>query len=115
MDFIVFGRSEKFRNTDDYSFRMHKATLKAFIEGLDLNGITLVVQDWGGLIGLTVATEIQERIARLFIMNTGLPIGVNLPGHSPGLLKQFQLSWRFLFFIVIFNIIPYHFRCHLVP
>jgi haloalkane dehalogenase len=75
MDFIGFGRSDKFRNTEDYSFQMHKATLKAFIGGLDLTGITLVVQDWGGLIGLTVATEIPERIARLVIMNTGLPIG----------------------------------------
>jgi haloalkane dehalogenase len=75
MDFIGFGRSDKFRNKEDYSFEMHKATLKAFIEGLDLNGITLVVQDWGGLIGLTVATEMPERIARLVIMNTGLPIG----------------------------------------
>jgi len=75
MDFIGFGRSDKFRNTEDYSFQMHKATLKAFIEGLDLNGITLVVQDWGGLIGLTLATELPERIARLVILNTGLPIG----------------------------------------
>ena len=75
MDFIGFGRSDKFRSNADYSFQMHKATLKGFIEGLDLNGITLVVQDWGGLIGLTVATEIPERFARLVIMNTGLPIG----------------------------------------
>jgi len=75
MDFIGFGRSDKFRNREDYSFHMHKNTLKAFIEELDLSGITLVVQDWGGLIGLTVATEIPERIARLVIMNTGLPIG----------------------------------------
>jgi len=75
MDFIGFGRSDKFLYKEDYSFQMHKATLKAFIEELDLSGITLVVQDWGGLIGLTVATEIPERIARLVIMNTGLPIG----------------------------------------
>ena len=75
MDFIGFGRSDKFRKPEDYSFQMHKATLKTFIEGLDLNGITLVVQDWGGLIGLTVATELPERITRLVIMNTGLPIG----------------------------------------
>ena len=75
MDFIGFGRSDKFRNTEDYSFQMHKATLKSFIEEVDLNGIILVVQDWGGLIGLTVATEIPERVSRLVIMNTGLPIG----------------------------------------
>jgi len=75
MDFIGFGRSDKFRNKEDYSFQMHRATLEAFIDGLNLNGITLVVQDWGGLIGLTVATETPERVARLVIMNTGLPIG----------------------------------------
>jgi len=75
MDFIGFGRSDKFPNTEDYSFQMYKDTLKFFIEGLDLEGITLVVQDWGGLIGLTVATEIPQRITRLVIMNTGLPTG----------------------------------------
>jgi len=75
MDFIGFGRSDKFRDREDYTFQMHKDTLKSFIEDLDLTGITLVVQDWGGLIGLTAATEIPERIARLVIMNTGLPVG----------------------------------------
>lgn len=87
MDFIGFGRSDKFRNTEDYSFQMHKDTLKAFIKNLDLNGITLVVQDWGGLIGLTIATEIPERIARLVIMNTGLPIG-----KEP--MPEAFLKWR---------------------
>ena len=87
MDFIGFGRSDKFRDREDYSFQMHRATLKAFIEELDLNGITLVVQDWGGLIGLTVATEIPERIARLVIMNTGLPIG-----EEP--MPEAFLQWR---------------------
>lgn len=87
MDFIGFGRSDKFRNAEDYSFQMHKDTLKAFIENLDLNGITLVVHDWGGLTGLTVATEIPERIARLVIMNTGLPIG-----EEP--MPEAFLKWR---------------------
>ena len=75
MDFVGFGKSDKFRNKEDYSFQMHKTTLKVFIEELNLNRITMVVQDWGGLIGLTVATELPEQIARLVIMNTGLPIG----------------------------------------
>jgi haloalkane dehalogenase len=75
MDFIGFGRSDKYREMEAYSFKMHKDTLVAFIEFLDLDGITLVVQDWGGLIGLTVAAEMQDRIARLIIMNTFLPIG----------------------------------------
>ena len=75
MDFIGFGQSDKFKKKEAYSFKMHKDTLVSFIEKLDLDGINLVVQDWGGLIGLTVATEIQDRIARLIILNTFLPIG----------------------------------------
>ena len=75
MDFIGFGRSDKYRDKEAYTFKMHKDTLAAFIEFLDLDGINLVVQDWGGLIGLTVAAEMQERIARLIIMNTFLPTG----------------------------------------
>jgi len=66
---------------------MHKDTLKSFTEEMDLNGITLVVHDWGGLIGLTAATEIPERIARLVILNTGLPIGV-----EP--MPEAFLKWR---------------------
>jgi haloalkane dehalogenase len=77
MDFIGFGRSDKYKERDAYSFKMHKDTLVSFIESLDLDGINLVVQDWGGLIGLTVATEMQDRIARLIIMNTFLPIGTD--------------------------------------
>jgi haloalkane dehalogenase len=75
MDFIGFGRSDKYKEKEAYSFKMHKDTLVSFIEKLDLDGINLVVQDWGGLIGLTVATEIQDRIARLVILNTFLPTG----------------------------------------
>ena len=75
MDFLGFGRSDKPRDRQDYSFQMHRATLTSFIEKLALARINLVVQDWGGLIGLTVATEMPQRIARLIIMNTGLPTG----------------------------------------
>lgn len=77
MDFIGFGRSDKYKEKEAYSFKMHKDTLISFIKLLDLGGINLVVQDWGGLIGLTVATEMQERIARLVIMNTFLPTGTD--------------------------------------
>ncbi|MEO8613093.1 MAG: haloalkane dehalogenase, partial [Chloroflexota bacterium] len=74
-DWIGFGRSDKYSELGDYSFAMHHDTLVAFIEQLDLRGITLVCQDWGGIIGLAVATELAERFARLVIMNTGLPTG----------------------------------------
>jgi haloalkane dehalogenase len=75
MDFIGFGRSDKFSDRQDYSFKMHRDTLATFIEELKLERITLVVHDWGGLIGLSVASEMPDRIARLVIMNTGLPTG----------------------------------------
>ena len=55
MDFVGFGRSDKYPDMEDYSFQMHRDTLIGFIHDLGLEGITLVVQDWGGLIGLTVA------------------------------------------------------------
>lgn len=75
MDFIGFGRSDKFVDREAYSFEMHRHTLVSFIEELGLLGITAVVQDWGGLLGLTVAAQHPERFARLVIMNTGLPTG----------------------------------------
>jgi haloalkane dehalogenase len=87
MDFIGFGRSDKFTEPEAYSFDMHYGTVAALIEQLDLTGITAVVQDWGGLIGLTVASRLQDRFARLVIMNTGLPTGDEPP--SLGFMK-----WR---------------------
>jgi haloalkane dehalogenase len=75
MDFVGFGRSDKYPEMEDYSFQMHRDTLIGFIHELGLGGITLVVQDWGGLIGLTVASQMPEYFSRLVIMNTGLPTG----------------------------------------
>jgi haloalkane dehalogenase len=87
MDFIGFGRSDKLARKRDYSFQLHHDTLVGFIRELDLERITLVVQDWGGLIGLTVASEMPERFARLVIMNTGLPTG-----EEP--MSKAFLRWR---------------------
>jgi haloalkane dehalogenase len=87
MDFIGFGRSDKLTEMSEYSFQLHRDTLVSFIEQLDLDGITLVVQDWGGLTGLTVASEIPERFARLVIMNTFLPTGEEPLGDA-------FLTWR---------------------
>lgn len=75
MDFVGFGRSDKPAEREAYSFQMHHDTLVGFLDSLALRDITLVVQDWGGLIGLTVATERPELFRRLVIMNTGLPTG----------------------------------------
>jgi haloalkane dehalogenase len=87
MDFIGFGRSDKFSDQADYSFDMHRSTIARFIEKLDLQGITAVVQDWGGLLGLHVASEMPDRFSRLVIMNTGLPTGDSPP--TEGFMK-----WR---------------------
>ena len=81
-DFIGFGKSDKFSERGEYSFQMHRDTLVAFLDALELTDITLVCQDWGGLIGLRVASEAPERFARLVIMNTGLPTGEEPPGEG---------------------------------
>ena len=73
MDFPGFGRSDKPSIKQDYCYGLFIDTLVGFIRRLDLTGITVVVQDWGGLIGLPVATQMPERFSRLVIMNTGLP------------------------------------------
>lgn len=75
MDFVGFGRSDKYTDKKAYTMAMHYDTLAAFIEQLDLQNITLVVQDWGGLIGLSYAAVNPDRFKGLVIMNTGLPSG----------------------------------------
>jgi len=72
-DHIGFGRSDKVTDPGWYSIRRHTAACRALIETLDLKGITLFAQDWGGPTGLAQAAEMGERFDRLVIMNTWLP------------------------------------------
>jgi len=74
-DFFGFGRSDKPVNDDVYQFDFHRGALMAFIEHLDLANITLVCQDWGGLLGLTLPMDMSGRISRLLVMNTTLGTG----------------------------------------
>jgi haloalkane dehalogenase len=74
-DFIGFGRSDKPRAANAYSYRAHVRWLRKFIAALNLERITLVCQDWGGLLGLRVLGQMPERFARVVPMNTGLPHG----------------------------------------
>jgi pimeloyl-ACP methyl ester carboxylesterase len=74
-DFFGFGRSDKPVADETYTFNFHRNTLLALIEHLDLSNITLVVQDWGGLLGLTLPMEMPGRISRLLLMNTTLAVG----------------------------------------
>jgi pimeloyl-ACP methyl ester carboxylesterase len=78
-DLFGFGRSDKPVDDAVYTFNFHRGMLMRFIEALDLQRVTLVVQDWGGLLGLTLPMEFPERVDRLIVMNTGLGVG-----RSPG-------------------------------
>jgi len=81
-DFAGFGRSDKPASRDDYSYQFHVDLMAAFVEKLGLRDITLVCQDWGGLIGLRVAAEHEARFARVVAANTFLPTGDNPPGEA---------------------------------
>lgn len=72
-DLIGFGRSDKPVRPADYTYARHVGWMHAFIEQLDLRSITVVVQDWGSLIGLRVAAEAEARFARIVVANGFLP------------------------------------------
>lgn len=76
-DFFGFGRSDKPTELKAYSFEFHREFLLRLVERLDLRNITLVVQDWGGLLGLTLPVDpgFRARLARLIVMNTALATG----------------------------------------
>ena len=75
-DLIGFGRSDKPDAQDDYTYARHVEWMRAALfDGLDLRGLTLVGQDWGGLIGLRLVAENPDRFARVVAANTGLPTG----------------------------------------
>ncbi|SHI79852.1 haloalkane dehalogenase [Aquimarina spongiae] len=74
-DFIGFGKSDKIVGRKNYSFDLHLRSLENFIEKLELKDITLIVQDWGGLLGLSLLGKYPEKFKRVVILNTFLPIG----------------------------------------
>ena len=86
-DLVGFGRSDKPTERGDYTYANHVAWVKALLEAIDLEGITLFCQDWGGLIGLRLAAENPERFSRIVAANTGLPTGDGTPSEA-------FLNWR---------------------
>ena len=86
-DFFGFGRSDKPEEEATYTFIFHRDSIVALIEALDLRRITLVCQDWGGLIGLTIPMDMADRFERLLVMNTALGTG-DVP------LGEGFLAWR---------------------
>ncbi len=74
-DFFGFGRSDKPEDEAAHTIDLHREFLLRFVEKLDLRNVTLVLQDWGGLLGLTLPMEMPERFSRLLLMNTALGTG----------------------------------------
>jgi len=81
-DLVGFGRSDKPTRREDYTYQRHVDWISGFLVNLDLKRITLVGQDWGGLIGLRLAAEHEERFARIVAANTGLPTGDRSMGEA---------------------------------
>jgi haloalkane dehalogenase len=77
-DLPGFGRSDKPVDIDWYTYDRHTEAIAALVQELDLRRATVVVHDWGGLIGLRVAVEHPDRIARIVALDTGL-----FTGHQP--------------------------------
>src|SRR6201986_192533 len=89
-DLVGFGRSDKPTRREDHTYARHVEWVRALaFDTLDLQRVTLVGQDWGGLIGLRLAAEHPERFSRLVVANTGLPTG-DIP--MPEIWWQFRAA-----------------------
>ncbi|MGH9081395.1 MAG: haloalkane dehalogenase [Acidimicrobiales bacterium] len=82
-DLVGFGRSDKPTPRSEYTFARHVEWMRSFLfDSLDLSEVTLVGQDWGGLIGLRLVGEHPDRFARAVAANTFLPTGDRPPGKA---------------------------------
>jgi tRNA(adenine34) deaminase len=86
-DLIGFGKSDKPKKDKAHHFNWHRQVLLELVDSLDLRNVVLVVQDWGGLLGLTLPMASPERYRGLLVMNTTLGTG-----DAP--LSEGFLSWR---------------------
>ena len=86
-DLVGFGRSDKPAKVDDYTYERHVQWMSQWLVANDLRGITLVCQDWGGLIGLRLLAAFPDRFDRLVVANTFLPVGDREPSDA-------FMAWR---------------------
>jgi haloalkane dehalogenase len=86
-DLLGFGKSDKPEREEDYTFTFHREMLRRLVERLDLRNLILVVQDWGGLLGLTLPMHDPLRYVGLLLMNTTFA-GGDMP------LGQGFIDWR---------------------
>jgi haloalkane dehalogenase len=91
-DLFGFGRSDKPVDDEVYTIEFHRNALIELIEALDLRDITLVCQDWGGLLGLTIPYQMPDRFSRLIVMNTAFPTGEKSLGPGFEAWKAFNRS-----------------------
>ena len=87
-DLVGFGRSDKPAERSDYTYARHAHWMQEFILGLDLNEITFVIHDWGGLIGLRVLTQNLERFDRVVACNMGLHDLKDVPMEQAPVLRK---------------------------
>jgi haloalkane dehalogenase len=86
-DLVGFGRSDKPSQREDYTFQRYVDWMQAWLDKIKLNRITLVGQNWGGLIGLRLVANNPDRFERVVAANTGLPTG-----DAP--ITEAFLNWR---------------------
>jgi haloalkane dehalogenase len=91
-DLVGFGRSDKPAARSDYTYARHVAWMQAFLDATTLSAITLVAQDWGGLIGLRLVGADPDRFARVVAANTFLPPGDSSPGAAFLRWQEFSQS-----------------------
>lgn len=90
-DLIGFGKSDKPRELNDYSYANHMAWMTSLIIQLDLRNITLFCQDWGSLLGLRLAAEHPDRFAAIVVGNGMLPTGDQAMPKAFKIWKNFAL------------------------
>jgi haloalkane dehalogenase len=86
-DLVGFGRSDKPTERDDYTYQRHVDWMTSWLKAVDLEGATLVCQDWGALIGLRLVAENPDRFDRIVVANGFLPTGDAPAGEA-------FLNWR---------------------
>ena len=86
-DLVGFGRSDKPSETSDYTYERHVDWMTQWLVANDLNNLTLVCQDWGGLIGLRLVAAMPERFSRVVAANTFLNVGDRPPSDA-------FMAWR---------------------
>lgn len=85
-DFVGFGRSDKPADWEDHSFEKHVVWLRKTLQGLNMEGATAFMFDWGGYFGLRVAVDYPDMFSRLVLCTTGMP-------RANGLIGPLWIAW----------------------